>query len=182
MIWVVLAAGILIAASILATLMWHPEKNISREGFAHWIESLIRYYEDSASLEITSNSSPVMFRFLRANTKNDGCKLIFEVALNPISSTHQPDLIRKFQEQGYETDHIASGDSQEEGPRLIVEMDILDIWSVGAGNRPARLAHTVLDVIEMGNSEKFNLAFDGQRSRARTLEARTRLDPRSLKG
>jgi hypothetical protein len=178
--WLLLAAGILVAASILAAWMWHPEKNIPRDGFAHWIESLMRYYEDSAYLQITSTSSPVAMRFLRAGTKGDGCQLQFEIISGPLSSAHLSELLVELRKRGSAADLAGDEGVQEGQPLVLAEVEVPNIWSIGASNNAARLAHAALDVMELGHSERFNLVFHGRRSRSRTLEAPKRLDPRSL--
>lgn len=182
MVWVALVVGVLVVAFVLAAIFWRPLKAVPRERFAHWIESLMRYYEDTASLSIASPSTSVSFRFRRVRSKGDGCDLVFEIPSSPLVSEHYRDLVDDLQRRGYVPARLSGHDTEKDGSTITVGIEVSNIWNLGAGNQAARLVNAALDVIGVDPAEKFNLSLDGARSRSRTLEARKRLDPESLVG
>ena len=182
MVWIALAVGVVVVAYVLAVVFWRPLKGVPREQLDHWIESLIRYYEDAASLSIVSPSTSTSFRFRRLRSKEDGCDLLFEIPSSPLVSEHRHALVDELRRQGYGPIALSDKDAEKDGSILAVRIEVSNIWNLGAGNQGARLVNTVLDMIGVAPAEKFNLSLDGARSRSRTLEARKRLGPDSLIG
>lgn len=175
MIWVWVALGVasLVTAVVASLILWHPEKNVSRDMFSHWILSLIRFYEDAAYLSVALRRSSVpLLRFRRAGTSGDGCDIVLEILDGTLVSGHRRDLLDEIRKQRYEPT-LETAHRSDDAP-IAVKIEVSDIWSMGAGNRAARLAHAVLDVMSVDRDTKFDLSFHGARSRSRTFEARDR--------
>lgn len=178
MIWVAIVLALLLAAFLLAIVTWRPEKNVTRDDFSHWIESIIRFYEDSASVAIVSKSCPVSLVFRRVGTHGDGCELLVEVVDGPHVARHRDPLVRKLHR--WADDVRVLLDHQEVDSRITAHLSVDNIWKLGVGNHAARMAAAIFDSLGVPSEERFDMIFRGSQSKSRTLEAKERLDPGSL--
>lgn len=171
--WVGVVVASLVIAYVARILLWPSWKDIPRENFAHYIQGLIRFYDDSAWIAVTAKvSSTCLFRFSRATTLGDnGCILLFEILDSPSAARHRDALLNEINEQGY--DAALLGEAEDDW-LIRVKIKIEDIWQVSSGNLAARLAHAALDVMGIDKEARFSISGKGPRSRERTLEARRR--------
>ena len=173
--WVGIAALSLVLTFVLKILLWPTWTDIPREQFAHWINTLLRLYENSAAIGVIDKTSSILlFRFRRKSTNDDICNLNLEILNNKLAIPHRDKLLGKIRERGYKP--ILPDNPSDCDWIIMVNFKIKDIWRVSAGNNAARLAQDVLDVMGIDKGARFKLLPPNSslKSRDRTLELRKR--------
>ena len=171
MSWVLLGIIVVAVAFLLASVTRRPEKNVDRAAFGHWIESLIRYYENGASLIIVDKGAQTRLRYVRSESKGDGCRVLVSILRTPLSMRHMDALNGECKaECDFEGEYDIDSDAVMGGA-----LDVRNIWATGAGERCARVAHKAHAVMGVSADARFDLSFRGTRSLERTAHAREKL-------
>ena len=152
----------------------------SRAQFGRSIEALMCFYEDQATLTIDSQAAPVSIQFQRSSTDGDGCELIITLSDRTRAPESQAAISDQLLRRAFEPIAMPDASDHKCGSCFTTRIKVLNIWSVGAGNRAAGIACDALDLLGIEREKKFALKYSGKRSLSRTREARERIDPESL--
>lgn len=168
--WIVAAVGGLLAAWLLLDSLVRPERNASRETMGRGILTLMRRYEDTATMTaFRQRSSVPLLRFERAATEGDSCEIVMEVLGASLEVVERDALVRELDDEVYELTLMELGGDSDR-PDIVVRIPCPDIWRLGAEMEVGRLNNVMLDTLGIGYDERFGLRFRGPRSIRRTRE------------
>jgi hypothetical protein len=158
LIAVAVFVGALLAIAIVGTMLWHPERNIDRTHFAHWLKSLFRNYANGATVSIRHRGSPTTLTVVHSPLEDGKCNLAIHVRNAALSELPRQDLRKACL--------VDDAVSIIEDPDSVVSISvhIPDIWVPSAANVASQAVNRLLDVLGLGPSERFDLTFSGERS------------------
>ena len=167
--WVVVAVIGFLALIGFAILAWVRVNSFDRYNFGYWIHVFAKYRQDNSKLTFKHAGSSANLQLLRTRGVDDQCTLILRVPRGAWSERKQEKLKDVLAGMGREPQK--SGEVQSD---WLLETPILveDVRKEDSSAAPARIAHRILDALDLGSAERFSCKIEGLLSSRYKFEAR----------
>lgn len=176
--WILLGLAVasLLIVGAYVYLKYDPNRNLDADSLWRGIMSLLRLWEDTASLTvIPKRSSQPLFLIVKMNSQNNSCRLICSVIDRSLGSHDKQKLEAAFGEHGYELAFQNGVAREREDTVVTVALEVPNVWSQDAANGSARLMQMALQMLGADPKMRFKLEWRGRRSLDGLQEWRRRL-------
>ena len=167
--WAVVGVIGSLALIAFAILAWVREESFDRYKFEYWIHVFAKYRQDDSKLTFRHAKSAANLQLLRTLGADDRCTLILRVPRGTWSEEKQEKLRDVLAGMGRELQESSEVESD-----WLLETPILvdDVREENSGAVPARVAHRILDALDLGTAERFLCRIEGRLSSRYKFEAR----------